>query len=476
MSSVDEPTRRPRSRVLIATAVVAGLALVAGTVALVAARSGSDDDGDSAAVVDDWNSIATVDATTGVVTVFDESGGQVEEFATGIADGSSYALSRSTVAVVGDVAGPIPVAIVDVTSGTALDTEIGVAGDATFAVRPVRGAAALVAGSPDLDGTAYVVNAEATSIDVGAEAGWTDPFISIFGVRASPDGSTIALGNFDPDVTQTAIIRLGDLGVTVVDGDLISISDDTVRTAMATAVDTPDASTTITTYDLDGTAEGSFEIASFRAAFEIADGDLITVTPVGDVLRYDPVGSDPQRLATVDVGVEGDFAPIARTFGATPSLIVADVFGDLLLIDSEGKVASDTIGIADDLTRIETGRRCATAVTAAGVVIVDTVADEVIADEDTGDGPVALVATSDDGCTSFVTGATRVLVGPTGRLDLADDGTVFGLSPAGTDYAFRDSSGNVSIRNLAAFDGDPTATSEIDVDDAAATDAYFLTR
>ncbi len=325
-------------------------------------------------------------------------------------------------------------------------------------------------GSDALPGNVHLVDLDGNVLDVGDEARWVDPFVIPFSTLVSPDGSIVAITNLDGDRVETAIITLtddvSDSEVVVVDGNALSITNDRIRTAV------PDGERLeVTGFDTSGDDGESFGIDRVRAALDTPDGDLITVSDDGEIVRWSPTSGESERIGRFDGGTDDDFVRLARIDGERSAIGIGALDGEVLIVDADGHVRDD-IDIDGSVVGFARGDRCLPVITDESVAIVETSTGDVVAEELVGgDFPPAIGVATDDACTLFVFGAEPLLFGADDVVRFAPRENLVGLSGDGTAYAVRDENGDIEVRRLG---GDPAPDLALDVDDSSSV--FFVRR
>ena len=361
------------------------------------------------------------------------------------------------------------IAIVDIGSGDVIDFDLGddiARGDGRdLRVRPVRNADAFVVGNDGQPGTAYLMTPEGDVVDIGLEAGWDEPFIQAAAAHAAPDGTVVAFVNFASSDLETALVSLPDLDVTVLDEALATLSNERVRTTTRRDVDGFE----VETFDLSGNRTESFEVDPFRIGIDTDDGELITPSLGGEILRWSSDG-ESERLGNFDSGDDDHFVPVVRTDGPDPTLAVGAFDGELLLVGTDGSVV-DGIELDAPVNRFDSGRRCVPVITETSVAIIEAATGHVLTEEFVGDerGPI-IAASDDDGCTLFLFGDEQLLIGADEIVEFRSGETLAGLSGDGSVYAARNGDA-FEVRRL----GDD-AGSDVELDVDPSSSIYFLQR
>lgn len=455
---------RPVISRFVAVGMLAAVVAVAVVVALAVIAFTSTDDPSPGA---GWNTLVGVDRENGFVTVHDESGEPVDRISTGIDQPTPHVVSSAHLVLNGLRADRPAIAIVDIISGDVTDIDRQVDTDGRrLQVQPIRHADAFVVGDVVDPGTAWVVTVDGDVVDVGAEAGWDEPFVFPLAAQSTPDGSHVALVNLNPDQFESAIVALDDLEVTVVDGNAISLTNDRVRT---TPRNRDPERVGVESYNLSGERIESFEVDRFRVAIDASNGDLLTAGDDGYIVRWTPEG-DSELLAEFDVGDGGDVGPFTRTEGATPTIAVADDGGELLLVNSDGDVFED-FRLSAPVDRFELGRRCLPVITETSVAVVEAETGEVLVEQDVGFGPALLGASDGDACNIVVVAEEAVLIGADDVVEFAPRETPIGLSQDGTAYATR-GDGDVDVHGLGARAADDDISLDVD----GSVHVFFLRR
>jgi hypothetical protein len=465
------PPSAPRSstaRALIAVAVLVAVVAV-GAVAAVVIVVSTDDASD----VTGWNTIVAVDRLTGEVTLLDAVGVQLDRFETGIDEPRVHLVGPSHLVLEGRQADRRAIAIVDVRTGAVtdfdLDEDIAPGDQRNLSVRPIPDAPAFLVVDDGQPGPAYLVTLDGDIVDIALEARWDDPLINSLAVRASPDGSVVAIADFSTREIETAIVRPADLDVLVVDGSLVSLSNERVRTITGRSAERFD----IATFDLSGERTETFSVDPFRGAIDTDDGDLITATFDGEIRRWSPNGGS-ETLAEYETGGGDELDPTIRTDGPDPTLAVGAADGTVLLVGSDGAVIDD-VRLAARIFRFDVGRGCIPAITDTTVAVIEAATGEILAEQDIGQGSRTFIGTTDDdACTVLAFGSDDaslgVLIGADVLVEFDQRESLAGLSGDGSTYATRNSEGEISVRRV----DDPREAVDLEAGDFASI--YFVRR
>lgn len=457
------PTGRFGAFALLALVVALGAGAALAVIALANSTG-------SSASSTGWDTIAAVDFLDGDITLFDADGTRIDRIATDITEPRIHQVSASHLVLEGLRSDRETIAIVDISTGEVLDFDLGddiAGGDGRdLRVRTIPDADAFILGSDGQPGTAYLMTVDGEIVDIAREADWDDPFIVPGSLQASPDGSALAVFDAGRPGGATAVIRVPELAVAAVDGVFVSLSNDTLRTRV---ID-DDRRVEVETFDLTGERIDSFETDLFRVAIDGPNGELITASDDGEVVRWTSDGGS-ERLATFDGGDGDDFARLARTIGPDPVLAVAGLDGELLLASSDGTIIDD-IELDAPVSRFDLGSRCLPVVTDTSVALIDVTTGDVLAEARTGgDLPPFVGFTARAGCVISLFDAGDLLLGSTETIEFDDRESLAGLSPDGSAYAVRSRDGDFVVRGFGDDSTDP-----VDLDAGEFARIFFVDR
>lgn len=440
---------------LVSTIVITTVA--AGAVLAWRLLRGDDGDGPGSAG-GEWDRIALVDRTTGAVTLVDDDGEVTAEVAGTGRVGAVHA-HRDRLALVG----LDQIALVGGSGGdtTVVPTERGPA------VHPMTtdDSFHLVVGSAT-GGNVQIVDAVTGDvIDVGEQAGQTDPRIFPETVQQSNDGRRFALA--DSQLFQTIVVSTGGDDPWYAPDQPIALDGDTVATRQVIA---READITLWQFDDDGNRQNRAtatvgipaggvlvddrlivvsvdgEMSSLRRDDDAAERLGVVAVPTGDTVQWVRPALDGDRLVVAGttfvavVDLEGTtvftttFADVVDALAPEPTWTCLPVGGDdqfhtLVSLD-DGEQLADLRGLA------------VTGTSADGCTVLgerNGIGEVVNADGTVGLGPIRLAALGPDGRTIVrqpTSGSVELLV--VDDLELGEPIDLGELAPVNLAVAFLD--------------------------------------
>lgn len=362
---------------MIVTTIAITVVVALGVFAWAVFRS---DAGDSNAPGVEWDEVALIDRTTGVVATYDTDGRPLQQ-TTGIGrvigvhvHGSRVALVRSTELVITDATSDDEPTVIEIPRGSS--------------VSPIETATTmhLLVGDPSGGNLLIVDVADGTVIDVGDAAAPTVPKFFVETVQVDVDGTRFAVA--DAANFQTIVVGDGIDGAAFLADQPVAVGDELIATRQVVNLQAD-----VSLVDLERRTEAVVPTELPRGGVMVGD-ELVMVSVDGGVVRIRKGDREADPVGT-----------IAIPAGSTVAWAVPSYLGERLVVGGTGFVAvvdldgttlfTTTFTTPSEPPRPHPGWRCLPVVGDTGHSLIALDEGEQLADL-TG---LAITSVSADGCT-----------------------------------------------------------------------------
>jgi len=408
------------------TLMVAALAVAAGVAAVVAYSTFGN--GDEALVIEPlgWNALVEVDRASGLVSVIDTAGNELDTIATSsrvneiIARGSRLGL-----------VGPDTLSLVDVDSARSVAVELERRWNTT--ALSDTDSLTLMSAPAATGGLLIIDGASGQQIDVARAADQRNPLLLADSIRSDPAGRSFAIGdgrNFQTLVVSFDALEGIDDEVVFFPGVPLAISGDLVVTSANVG-----QSAELGLFDRNG--ERREAISTERPVGGVIDGDrFVYVTETGRVLSAR--SGSPEELGVVPVPGSDDVREVAAVAGGARIMVSGDRFSAVVTLD--GELLHQSARPAGQIApRPHYSWRCAPVFNNAVVSIIDLIDGSTVGEAQLDGAPPAdreqpFDSVSADGCAVSIgdrivsARGSTTLVGDIRSVSLAPDGTAAAIT------------------------------------------------
>ena len=441
----DDDGRRGPNYTARRTLMVAALAVAAGIAALMAYNSMRTTD--SALVLEPplWNAIVEVDRGSGLVTVIDTDGRELDTVS---AAGRVTAIETRGSQLA--LAGPGSLTLVDAARGRSVAVEL----ERGWTTRALTDTDALVlVSAPTTTGPLLLIDGDTgRQIDVARVADQRTPLLLADSIRSDPAGRSFAIGdgrNFQTIVVGFDAIDGIDDDVVFFPGVPLAISDDLVVTSANVG-----QSAELGLFDRDGSRREA--ITSDRPIGGVIDGErFVYVTSTGRVLRAER--GQPTEISVIPIPGSDDVREVAAVANGQRMLVTGERFTAVVALD--GELLHQSNRPAGQVPPTPNySWRCAPVLNNSVVSIIDlvdgtSVGETRLADAAPADDERSFDAVSADGCAVAI--GDRV-ISATGTTTVVGDLRSIALAPDGTAAVVSARSGTAGLIRWAASADLPT--------------------